>query len=283
MSKDSTFSGKRLINCKSKLLDLSTPAVMGILNLTPDSFFENSRAKNVLYAAQQVEKMLNEGAKVIDIGGQSTRPGSKRIDETEELRRIADIVGALTKSFPNQLFSIDTYFSSVAKVAVSEGASIVNDISSGTLDLKMIPWIAKSKTAYIASHFRGQLGQIPTQSLYRDVASEVTQDLSKITQRFSSLGHQDLIIDPGFGFGKTMNDNFKLLHQLENLQILNTPVLVGISRKSMIWKTLKSTAQQSLNGTTVLNTIALIKGAKILRVHDVAEAVEAVRLVGECR
>lgn len=267
------------INVCGELLDFSTPAVMGIINVTPDSFFAGSRKvalKEVLHTA---EKMLEEGATFLDVGGYSSRPGATDISVSEEFRRVIEPIEAITKAFPESIISIDTFRSEVAKAAVASGAALVNDISAGHLDEKMLETVASLKVPYIAMHMCGTPQTMKTLTDYDDVVLEVAKYFSELLGRSNQLGIKDVIIDPGFGFAKTREQGFELINRLEHFHHLNRPILVGISRKSMIYQTLKTTAEHALNGTTVINTIALIKGAHVLRVHDVKEAVEAVELV----
>ena len=271
---------KNLINTGGTLLDLSTPAVMGILNVTPDSFYDGGAFDQEKTAVDQVGKMLSEGASIIDIGAQSTRPGSQHLDAETEWKRLEVILGNLRKEFPNALFSIDTFHSSVAERAVGEGCSIVNDISGGTMDPLMFPTMVRLNVPYILMHIQGTPQTMQQQPHYENVVAEVHQFLQTKIQELKNLGLKDVIIDPGFGFGKTLEQNYQLLNGLSSLNSLDVPVLVGVSRKSMINKVLSCSASEALNGTTVLNTLALLGGASILRVHDVKEAVEAIKLVG---
>jgi dihydropteroate synthase len=252
---------------------------MGILNLTPDSFYkgylQNSNHDNV----NLVAKMLAEGAEIIDIGGQSTRPGSQPITAQEEIDRVLPIIELLQTNFPETIISIDTYYSAVATTAVHAGAGIVNDISAGCLDEAMIYTVASLKVPYICMHMKGTPGTMQQQAVYEDVVKEVLDFFIEKTEECRKAGINDLIIDPGFGFGKTISHNFTLLKNLAVLKMLKRPILAGLSRKSTIYKTLETTADEALNGTTVLNTISLLNGANILRVHDAKEAREAIALV----
>jgi dihydropteroate synthase len=253
---------------------------MGILNVTPDSFYDGGAFDQEKTAVDQVGKMLSEGASIIDIGAQSTRPASQHLDAETEWKRLEVILGNLRKEFPNALFSIDTFHSSVAERAVGEGCSIVNDISGGTMDPLMFPTMVRLNVPYILMHIQGTPQTMQQQPHYENVVAEVHQFLQTKIQELKNLGLKDVIIDPGFGFGKTLEQNYQLLNGLSSLNSLDVPMLVGISRKSMINKVLSCSASESLNGTTVLNTLALLGGASILRVHDVKQAVEAVKLVG---
>lgn len=268
------------LNCNGRLLVITKPIVMGILNLTPDSFFKGSRISSVDEALQTAEKMLNEGASIIDIGGQSTRPGSERITTDEELNRVIPAIEAIHKRFSDSFISIDTFNAEVAKKAIQAGACIVNDISSGTIDNNMIDTVSVLKVPYIAMHMKGTPATMQQLSDYEeDVTLEVLDFFIKKIEECKNAGIQDVIIDPGFGFAKNIQQNFTLLNQLSTLKMLQKPIMVGLSRKSTIYKTLQITPEESLNGTTVLNTIALINGANILRVHDVKAAMEAITLM----
>ena len=266
------------INCKGELIDLSTPKVMGILNLTPDSFYDGGRYKNESEILSRVETMLNEGATFIDVGAYSSRPKAEHINQDEELKRIVPIVEILLKSFPEILLSIDTFRSQVAKKCVERGACIINDISAGKLDEKMLQTIADLRVPYIMMHMKGTPQTMQELAQYDNLIKEILFYFSERIDSARALGIIDVIIDPGFGFAKTITQNFELLHSLELFKMLELPILAGLSRKSMIHKSLGITANEALNGTTVLNTIALQKGANILRVHDVKEAMECVRL-----
>lgn len=268
------------INCKGKLLSLEKPLVMGIVNATPDSFYEGHLDKGLNAIVSLAEKMIAEGAAIIDIGGQSTRPGSERIDADEELQRVLPVIEALVKKSPDTFISIDTYHSKVAKEAVAAGAHIVNDISAGSMDAAMIATVAGFKNVpYICMHMKGTPGNMQDLAVYEDVVKEVLDFFIFKTEECRLAGINDVIIDPGFGFAKTISHNFTLLKNLAVFKMLDRPILVGLSRKATVYKTLGVTAAEALNGTTVLNTIALINGANILRVHDVKEAREAVELV----
>lgn len=265
------------LNCKGRLLALEKPVVMGILNITPDSFYSGSRIdqKDVVEKAGQ---MITEGATIIDIGGQSTRPGSDRLTAQEELDRVLPAINSIRQNYPGVFLSIDTYHATVAKETVAAGVDMVNDISAGNMDADMLSTVASLNVPFIAMHMQGTPDTMQDKPTYENVAKEVVDYFIQKTTACKEAGINDLIIDPGFGFGKTITHNFQLLKQLEVLQIFHVPVLAGLSRKSTIWKTLQITPEEALNGTTVLNTIALTKGAAILRVHDVKEAVEAVKL-----
>lgn len=267
------------LNCKGRLLSLHAPVVMGIINVTPDSFYVHSRKNETDAIVEQAGKMLSEGAALLDIGGQSTRPGSERISAAEETERVVPTIKSILNHFPNALISIDTYQSTVAKAAVEAGACLVNDISSGEMDTLMLDTVASLKIPYICMHMLGKPDTMQQSPQYNNVTLEVLDYLAKKISQCRSKGIRDVIADPGFGFGKTIQHNFTLLKSLAAFTMLDVPILAGLSRKSTIYKTLGTTAQEALNGTTVLNTIALLNGAQILRVHDVREAVEAVKLV----
>jgi len=263
------------LNCKGKLLVLDNPVAMGIINATPDSFYKGNINEDMLLLAEQ---MIADGAMILDIGGQSTRPGSDRIGTAEELKRVIPVIQAISKKFPGTILSIDTYSSEVAAAAVDAGASIVNDISAGNMDAQMIDTVAALKVPYVCMHMQGTPATMQKDPHYNDVAKDVLDFFIAAVDTCKQAGIIDVIIDPGFGFGKNIEHNFSLLKKLEVLQMLHKPILAGISRKSTIYKTLHTTVDKALNGTTVLNTIALMKGASILRVHDVKEAVEAITL-----
>lgn len=266
------------INCKGKLIDLSTPKVMGILNVTPDSFFDSGRYKDETSIIKQVENMLNEGATFIDVGAYSSRPNAPFVSEDEELQRIVPIIKLLVGHFPDIIISVDTFRSQVAKATIIEGAALINDISAGLLDDNMLPIIADLQVPYIMMHMRGTPQTMQTLTQYSNLIKDINFYFSERIAKARELGIIDLILDPGFGFAKTLEQNFELLSKFELLNIAELPVLAGISRKSMIYKTIDTTAANALNGTTALHVIALQKGAKILRVHDVKEAKECITL-----
>lgn len=271
------------INCKGNLIDLSTPRIMGILNITPDSFYSESRNKADESLLNKAELMLKEGATFIDIGGYSTRPGAAEITLAEELNRVLPAVELLLKNFPDILISVDTFRSKVAEESIESGACMVNDISAGHLDKNMFAVIAKYQVPYIMMHMRGTPQTMKDLNQYNDMMQEILFYFSERINAARSLGINDIIIDPGFGFSKNVAQNFELLSKLEVFEILSLPVLAGLSRKSTIYKTLECDPKDALNGTTVMNTIALIKGASILRVHDVREAFEAVKLTANLK
>lgn len=263
------------LNCKGKLLTLDPPVVMGIINATPDSFYKGNINDDILALA---ESMLANGAAILDIGGQSTRPGSERITAEEELQRVLPVIQAIHTKFPDAIISVDTYSSIVATAAVEAGAAIVNDISAGSMDTQMLQTVARLQVPYICMHMQGTPGSMQKDPHYDDVAKEVLDFFIAKADECKTAGITDIIIDPGFGFGKSITHNFSLLKKMEVLAMLGKPILAGLSRKSTIYKTLQTTAAGALNGTTVLNTIALINGASLLRVHDVKEAQEAITL-----
>lgn len=273
------FSANKTLNVQSKIIDLGTPKVMGILNVTPDSFYDGGKFVDEVSVVKQVEKMLAEGADFIDVGGYSSRPGADEISESEELTRVIPVVKDLLKEFPSAIVSIDTFRSVVAKAAIDCGAALVNDISAGELDKAMIETVAALQVPYIAMHMQGTPQTMTQFTNYTNLTKEITDYFHHKIFQLQSAGIKDIIIDPGFGFAKTVNQNFDLLNKLDHLQIFEKPVLVGLSRKSMIWRTLKTKPESALNGTTVLNTLALLKGASILRVHDVKEAKEVIQLI----
>jgi dihydropteroate synthase len=266
------------LNCKGRLLVIEKPLVMGIINATPDSFFGGSRFNGVDEIVTTAENMLNDGADIIDIGGQSTRPGSELISVDEEIERIVPAIKAIANKLPNAFISIDTFYSTVAMAAVDAGATIVNDISAGSMDNKMIKTVAELKVPYVLMHMKGTPQTMQQNTTYENVTSEVLDFFILKSNELKKAGIVDIIIDPGFGFAKKINQNFKLLKNLSVFKMLDKPIMLGISRKSTIYKTLEINADDALNGTTVLNTIGLMNGASILRVHDVKEAKEAVKL-----
>lgn len=271
------------LNCKGKLLSLETPVVMGIFNATPDSFYIGYLDYSGQQTVDIIAKMVEAGVSVIDVGGQSTRPGSKQISANEEMDRVLPMIALMQSSFPNLLISIDTFHSSVAKAAVQAGASMVNDISGGTIDGDMMQAVGDLGVPYVCMHLKGTPANMQQHAVYEDVVTEVLDYFITKKEACRKAGIKDVIIDPGFGFAKTIAHNFTLLKNLSAFKMLDCPILAGLSRKSTIYKTLGTTADAALNGTTVLNSIALMNGANILRVHDVREATEAVKLVEACR
>ncbi len=266
------------INCQGKLIDLTRPKVLGILNVTPDSFFDGGCLKNPENIINKVSGMLTDGADFIDIGGYSSRPGATDIEIQQELDRVVPVVKLLKTHFPDIILSIDTFRSVVAEACLREGAAIINDISGGMLDAEMMSTVAKYQVPYIMMHMKGTPQTMKSLAKYDDVTQEVIYYFTERIAKARSLGINDLILDVGFGFAKDTSHNFELMQNLQHFNFLDLPILTGISRKSMIYKTLGITPQEALNGTTALHMVALQKGAKILRVHDVKEAVECVKL-----
>jgi dihydropteroate synthase len=266
------------INCKGNLIDLSVPKVMGILNITPNSFFDGGNFTSDEDILNQVEKMLSEGATFIDVGAYSSKPGAEFVSEEEELARLLPVIDLILAKFRETIISVDTFRSEVAKQAVAKGAALINDISAGLLDDKMLETVAQLQVPYIMMHMKGNPQTMQSLATYEDVVKEVMFYFSERINVARSFGLNDIIVDPGFGFAKTMEHNYEVMQNLDYFSILELPVLVGVSRKSMIYKLLENTPQDALNGTTVLNTVALQKGAAILRVHDVKEAVECIKI-----
>ena len=267
------------INCTGKLVDLSTPKIMGILNVTPDSFYDGGVHNSEKKILDHVEKMLNDGAIFIDIGAYSSRPNGINIDEDEELNRVVPALELVNKKFPETIISIDTFRSKVAETCLNSGASIINDISAGEMDKKMMKIVGKYNVPYVMMHMKGNPQNMIRKTNYGDMLKEIIKYFSKKINQAVSYKINDMIIDPGFGFAKDLKQNYDLLSNIDLLKILDKPIMVGISRKSMIYQSLKTNAKESLNGTTVLNTVSLIKGASILRVHDVKEANECIKLI----
>ncbi len=267
------------INCNGKLVNLSSPKVMGILNITPNSFFDGGNYNNQKAIISHVEKMLYEGATFIDVGAYSSRPKAKYVSEKEELERILPVIKLLIKEFPTILISVDTFRSNVAKSCINKGACIINDISVGSLDKNMFSTIAKLQVPYIIMHMQGTPQNMQTNPTYKDIIKEISYYFSEKILELRLLGVNDIITDVGFGFGKTIKHNYQLLNNLELFTNFETSLLVGLSRKSMLYKPLEIFADKALNATTVANTIALQKGANIIRVHDVKEAIEAIKIV----
>lgn len=269
------------INCKGQLVELSTPKIMGILNVTPDSFYDGGSYKNEKDILDKVARMLEDGATFIDLGAYSSRPNAEHVSETEELQRSVPIVELILKEFPETLISIDTFRSEVAKTCIEAGAALVNDISAGLLDENMLPTVAQLHVPYIMMHMRGTPQTMQQHTQYENLTKDILFYFAERMAAARALGIHDLIADPGFGFSKTLAQNYELLQHTELFKNLDIPFLVGISRKSMIYKVLETSPEYALNGTTVLNTIALQKGASILRVHDVKEAMECVQLFNQ--
>jgi dihydropteroate synthase len=282
VAKDTFFQKKVTLNAGGKLIDLSLPKVMGIINITPDSFFADSRKIEVTSILIQAEKMLTDGATFLDLGAYSSRPGAVDISIEEETERLLPAVEAIAQNFPKAIISIDTFRASVAEASVKAGAHIINDISGGSLDDAMFATVARLQVPYILMHMKGTPQNMVQQAQYEDVFAEVFDYFVKKIYQLKQLGVHDIIIDPGFGFAKTAEQGYQLMSRMQEFDVLQSPVLAGISRKRMIYGLLGSNAEEALNGTTALNTIALTKGASILRVHDVKEAVEAVKIWDAC-
>jgi dihydropteroate synthase len=283
VAKDTLFRKKETINAGGKLIDLSTPKVMGIINLTPDSFYAGSRKRGVTEALEQAGKMLSEGAGFLDIGAYCSRPGADDISMQEEMDRLIPVVEAIIANYHDAVLSVDTFRSQVAEGAIKAGAHIINDISGGQLDADMFATVARLQVPYILMHMKGTPQNMNQMAQYDDVFTEVLDYFAERYHQLKQLGVNDVIIDPGFGFAKTREHSYALMNRLQDLDVLQLPVLAGVSRKRMIYSITGGTAEDALNGTTVLNTIALTKGANILRVHDVKEAVEAVKLFMMCQ
>jgi len=269
----------KTINCKGILIDLSSPKVMGILNCTPDSFYDGGKLNSDTKVLNHTEKMLNEGATFIDVGGYSSRPNALHISEENELKRVLPAIELLVKEFPGILISVDTFRSKVAKECVNSGACMVNDISAGMMDVDMFSTITKLQVPYIIMHMQGSPQNMQSNPVYKDIVHEIILYFSNKVNQLRALGINDIIIDVGFGFGKTLEQNYTLLNKLALFKTLNLPILTGVSRKSMLYKLLDTTPEKALNATTVANTIALLNGTTILRVHDVKEAIEAIKIV----
>ena len=267
------------LNCKGKLVDLSSPKIMGILNLTPDSFYDGGKYKDEAAILNQVERMLNEGATFIDMGAYSSRPGAEHVSEDEEKRRLLPILELVLKNFPKAHISIDTFRSGMARACLERGAALINDISAGNLDTQMFQVVSEFRTPYIMMHLKGTPQSMQKQAVYEDLIQELLFYFSSKLKQAHETKLVDVVIDPGFGFAKTTPQNFELLEQLDLFKTLGKPLLIVLSRKSKIYKTLGTSAKEALNGTTALHAVALLKGANILRVHDVKEAHECIQLV----
>jgi dihydropteroate synthase len=276
---NTAFSVNKTLNIRGRLIDLTKPMVMGILNVTPDSFFDGGRYTSEKQILSRVSEMVEQGARMIDLGGASSRPGAPEITAQAEAERVIPALKSIRREFPNLIISVDTFRSELAKISVGEGADVINDISGGALDPAMFSTIAALQVPYIMMHMKGNPQTMTKHAQYENLTGEIIDYFHARIHTLHQLGVKDIIIDPGFGFAKTKEHNFQLLNRLELLRVLEKPMLVGLSRKSMIWKTLEISAEHALNGTTVLNTVALIKGASILRVHDVKEAIETIRLI----
>jgi dihydropteroate synthase len=276
---DKLFPQKYTLQIKGRLISLASPKVMGIINLTPDSFFEGSRVKNSKDSIlSQAKKMMADGADFLDLGGYSTRPGAEEISVGEEIDRVVPAISWIKEIFPEALISIDTFRGEVAKHAIEAGADLINDVSSGNLDSKMLQVVADSGLPYIAMHLKGNPKNMQQMTEYTELVPEILYFFSEKVENFKKLGIKDVIIDPGFGFAKNLDQNFELLKNLNSFNVFGIPLLAGLSRKSMIYKTLGNSPQEALNGTTALNMFALTQGANILRVHDVKEAKETIKL-----
>ena len=270
----------KYINIKGRLIDLEPPKVMGVLNITPDSFYIGSRYKEEHKILTAAQKMLEDGADFLDIGGYSSRPGAEDVSAGEEKGRVLKAIRLISGEFPDAIISIDTFRADIAREAVLEyGASMINDISGGESDSEMFALVEELNVPYIMMHMKGNPRTMQDNPVYDDIVADILKWFGERIVRLQRAGVKDIIIDPGLGFGKTINHNFELLKRLDIFSIAGLPVMVGVSRKSMIWRTLEISPEESLNGTSVLNTVALMNGADILRVHDVKEAVEAVRLI----
>ncbi|PZP46935.1 MAG: dihydropteroate synthase [Pseudopedobacter saltans] len=268
------------LNCKGRLLSLEKPIVMGIINATPDSFFTGNRKPEVNAAIDTAGKMLEDGASILDLGGQSTHPSSTLLSAEEEMERLAPVLEGLVKAFSDSIISVDTFYSKVAQATIDMGASIVNDISGGNLDKEMIPTVgAMGNVPYVCMHMRGTPQTMKTLTQYENVTLDILDFFIQKTEECRLAGIKDIIIDPGFGFAKNLEQNYELMRRLSDFRILGKSILVGVSRKGMIYRSLGTNGEEALNGTTIINTIALLNGANILRVHDVKEAMEAIKLV----
>lgn len=270
------------LNCLGNLVDLKVPKVMGILNSTPNSFYDGGKYLSETSLLSQVEKMLFEGATFIDVGAYSSKPNAELVTEQEEVARIVPVVALILKHFPKAILSIDTFRSYVAEICVENGAAMINDISAGSLDEKMFEMVSKLQVPYCMMHLRGTPQSMQNHTDYTDITKELLFYFSEKVAKARSFGINDLLIDPGFGFAKNIEQNYEVLQKLQALEVIELPILVGLSRKSMVYKPLGITPEEALNGTSVVNTIALTKGAKILRVHDVKEAMECITLFEKC-
>lgn len=277
-AKDKLFQKKSTLNCHGKIISLSSPLVMGILNVTPDSFYAGSRLPSPNAVLQKATTMVADGADILDIGGYSTRPGAAEVTEAEELDRLLPAIEAIVKEFPDVVISVDTFRAKVAEASVAAGASIVNDVAGGNLDDAMFETVARLKVPYILMHMRGTPQTMSSLTIYNDLVLDVLDELQQKVAALTKLGVNDVIIDPGFGFAKTIDQNFELLNRLDTFRILELPILAGLSRKSMTYKFLGIDQSDALAGTIALNTLALTKGADILRVHDVKEAKQTIQL-----
>tara|TARA_B100000575_G_scaffold64050_1_gene49042 strand:- start:242 stop:1102 length:861 start_codon:yes stop_codon:yes gene_type:complete len=279
MTKDKNFNASNKIEVKNTSLDLSTPKIMGIINMTDDSFYDGGTNYNSNKTLKKVTKFIKEGADIIDIGGYSSRPGAKNISIKEEWKRIKDIIPIVNKNFPKTIISVDTFRSEIAKRAIENGAHIINDISGGSIDKCLFDTVASLKTPYILTHIKGNPENMQENPNYNSVINEITEYFQKKIKTLKSKGINNIIIDPGFGFGKSLQHNYEILNNLNKFKKFNLPILIGVSRKSMIYRLLKTNPKEALNGTTVVNTLCLLGGANILRVHDVKEAKECIKII----
>lgn len=278
MTKVNHFNQINSILIKGNLIDLSKPKIMGILNITPDSFYSESRKQNTQEIILTAEKMINEGAEILDIGGMSTRPGAETIESEVEIKRIEEPIKLIRKEFPEILLSLDTYNSTTAEIGLNEGIDIINDISGGVIDENLLNVVAKHRAPYILTHSSGKKQNDSNDTIKGNTIQNLIRYFSEKIDLLNKKGIRDIIIDPGFGFGKTLEQNFEIIKNFEMLKIFEKPILVGISRKSMIYKTLNTSIENSLNGTTILNSLLLTKGASIFRIHDVKEMKEVIQL-----
>ena len=269
------------INLRGKLMNFSVPKIMGILNVTPDSFYDGGRYNSKHKIQKQIEKMIVSGADIVDVGGYSSRPGAKEISIEDELNRVIPVIEIIKEKFPKTIVSIDTFRSRVASEAITSGADIVNDISGGNLDSNMFETVSKYKVPYIMMHMRGNPENMMSKTNYDNITKDVSRYFSENIDKAKSFGINDIIIDPGFGFSKTTKQNYELFNNLEFFKEFQRPIIIGVSRKSMIYKTLNTSPEKALNGSSVLHTISLIKGVNILRTHDVKEALECVKIVSQ--
>ena len=282
IAKDTFFSKNRSLNCRGRLLNLETPKIMGVLNVTPDSFFDGGAYNDPTAALQRVREMVNEGADIIDIGAASSRPGAGLMESGEEIARLEPVLQLVRDEFPDLILSVDTYSADVAKMVVTHfEADIINDISAGALDPEMIPMVSKLNVPYIVMHMKGVPGDMQDNPVYHNVTDEIIQYFSRKVHLLHNKGISDVLLDPGFGFGKTMDHNYELLGQISAFQMFGLPVVAGVSRKSMIYKLLESSSEEALNGTTAVHMLLLQGGVNILRVHDVREAKEAVTIFNQ--
>lgn len=279
-AKDTPFSTDYTLSFRGKLFPLSQPRVMGILNITPDSFYAGSRAMEEKQLLEQAGRMLADGADLLDIGGYSTRPGAAEVPAEEELKKVVWAITSVLHNFPEALISVDTFRAAVAQAGVEAGAAMINDISGGSLDEQMFPTVASLQVPYVLMHMRGNPQTMTSLNQYDDLAKEIIDYFAIRLNKLRQIGVKDIVVDPGFGFAKNIQQNYQLLNRMRLLKALDVPLLVGISRKSLIWKSLGISPEEAGNGTTVLNTLALERGASILRVHDVKQAAEAIKLWG---